>query len=373
MKVLLFYGSKLEFIKHLPVGDIPTIVDLAVIEDEERQKLKLDIPRKEEEEEKEKEKEQQNRSFVSIVGYSNDFPALTESTIESFLSFIYRFRIENLYLQNPPDSIAKQIKEVSSISCETIRQEYSVLEIEKLKLIKENYSNEILGQENARQRIIGALYDVSKKRYKKPCVLLFYGSSGVGKTETAKYIADTIEEPLFRKQFSMLHSEEFTSYLFGGKHSQNSFARDLLERESNVILLDEFDKPNSVFYSAFYQLFDEGVFSDKNYTLKMDNAIIICTSNFISENQIRERLGDPIFSRFDAIIKFNDLSAESVRELINREYNKQFKLLDDDEKRLVEKASILDQLLSFDKILKNARQVRRIVREAISGILIKSL
>ena len=105
----------------------------------------------------------------------------------------------------------------------------------------------------------------------------------------------------------------------------------------------------------------------------MDNAIIICTSNFISENQIRERLGDPIFSRFDAIIKFNDLSAESVRELINREYNKQFKLLDDDEKRLVEKASILDQLLSFDKILKNARQVRRIVREAISGILIKSL
>ena len=43
---------------------------------------------------------------------------------------------------------------------------------------------------------------------------------------------------------------------------QKSFAKDLLARDSNVILLDEFDKANSIFHSAFYQLFDEGIFED---------------------------------------------------------------------------------------------------------------
>ena len=94
-------------------------------------------------------------------------------------------------------------------------------------------------------------------------VLMFYGPSGVGKTETAKFISKALGEKIFRKQFSMFHSEEFSDYLFGENHSRPCFAKDLLERESNVILLDEFDKPAPVFHSVFYQLFDEGVLKIK--------------------------------------------------------------------------------------------------------------
>ncbi|GAB2025093.1 hypothetical protein OfM1_11640 [Lactovum odontotermitis] len=47
--------------------------------------------------------------------------------------------------------------------------------------------------------------------------------------------------------------------LFGGKHNVKSFAKDLLNRESNVILLDEFNKTISLSFSIFYQLFDEEV------------------------------------------------------------------------------------------------------------------
>ena len=39
--------------------------------------------------------------------------------------------------------------------------------------------------------------------------------------------------------------------LFGGKYNEKSFAKDLIARDSNVILLDEFDKAYSVFHSAF--------------------------------------------------------------------------------------------------------------------------
>ena len=80
----------------------------------------------------------------------------------------------------------------------------------------------------------------------------------------------------------MFNSEEFTSYLFGGKHSQNCLAKELLERESNIILFDEFDKTHPVFHSAFYQLFDEGIYEDKNYYVTLEKSVIICTSNYSS-------------------------------------------------------------------------------------------
>ncbi len=48
---------------------------------------------------------------------------------------------------------------------------------------------------------------------------------------------------------------------------------------------------------AFYQLFDEGIFVDKNYCVDMKNTVIICTSNFISEEEARGVLGAPLFAR----------------------------------------------------------------------------
>ncbi|MGF3076521.1 AAA family ATPase [Facklamia sp. P12955] len=89
-------------------------------------------------------------------------------------------------------------------------------------------------------------------------------------------------EKLFRKQLSMYQNKSFADYVFGGNHAEASLARDLLERESKILLFDEFDKANSIFYSAFYQMFDEGRYEDKNYSFDMQNSIIICTSNFLN-------------------------------------------------------------------------------------------
>jgi ATP-dependent Clp protease ATP-binding subunit ClpA len=104
----------------------------------------------------------------------------------------------------------------------------------------------------------------------KPVVMMFYGNSGIGKTETAKFISKILGQNLFRKQFSMFHSGEFQSYIFGGNHSQGCFARDLLERESNVILLDEFDKPHLFFIVHFI-----------NYLMKVFLRIKIIELNYL--------------------------------------------------------------------------------------------
>ena len=67
----------------------------------------------------------------------------------------------------------------------------------------------------------------------------------------AKSISKTLGGELLRVQFSMMQSDEAYNYVFGAEHSKNSFARDMMARESNVILIDEFDKVNPIFYNAF--------------------------------------------------------------------------------------------------------------------------
>lgn len=367
MKVTIFYGSLDEYRTVLPSQFNKTLVELALFDDERHKHIKIDIPGEEINE------EISNKiiRFDCVVGYSDDYASLTEHTIESFTNFILRYEINDLYLQNPPDAITKYLKQLKNVETIIIKQQYHFLDMNKLKKIKKNFAKEIIGQEIAQEKILATLYNIARKRYKKPCVILFYGDTGIGKTETAKYIANCLNEKLFRKQFSMFHSEEFANYIFGGKHNQSSLAKELLERTSNVILFDEFDKPHPTFYSAFYQLFDEGVLTDRQYTVEMKESLIICTSNFKSEKQIREQLGDAIYSRFDAIIGFNKLNREAIEKIIDKEYDFQYKKLNKVEKEIINESMIKDKLLSFSDQLENARQIKRIIREIFGSILVK--
>lgn len=240
--------------------------------------------------------------------------------------------------------------------------------------INEKFDDTIIGQDKVKDRLLAALYPLLQKSSKrKPIVLMFYGKSGVGKTETAKFISKVLGQPLFRKQFSMFHSGEFQGYLFGGTHSQASFARDLLERESNVLLLDEFDKPHPVFHSAFYQLFDEGIFEDKNYQLSLYNSIIICTSNYLTEEEIRKNLGDPIFYRFDKFIKFDDLSIEAICKIIDIQIENRCRKLSPGELKVIDSAYISEKMKAVANRIQNVRQIVKIVDEYISMQLVGAL
>lgn len=119
-------------------------------------------------------------------------------------------------------------------------------------------------------------------------------------------------------------------------------AKGLLDRESNVILLDEFDKANTKFHGAFYQLFDEGIYVDKNYSLELMRSIIICTSNYKSLDDIKEHLGNAIFSRFDAVIKFSDLTIEAKEEIAILQYNEKVSKYTDEEQKVILAADIKD-------------------------------
>lgn len=198
-----------------------------------------------------------------MAAYSESYAGITEGAVQGFISILSGYDIDNLFLPNPPIQIRQQFEQTFRKIVEVKKYNYKSLSKSSFLKIDNSFSEHIIGQDRAKERILVSLYPLLNKSNSKPMVLMFYGPSGVGKTETAKFISKALGEKIFRKQFSMFHSEEFSGYLFGGNHSRPCFAKGLLERESNVILLDEFDKPAPVFHSVFYQLFDEGVLKIK--------------------------------------------------------------------------------------------------------------
>ena len=247
---------------------------------------------------------------------SDDYGLVLEHVLSNFVNIVsLNYDIEKMYIQNPPKQVLHSLCSVYSNQIEYEYSKYKRITRSSLKQVYRNLNKDILGQDECKIQIISGLYRLSTDTKDKPAVLMLYGPSGVGKTETAKSISKTLGGELLRVQFSMMQSDEAYNYVFGAEHSKNSFARDMMARESNVILIDEFDKVSPIFYNAFYELFDEGKFVDTNYEVNLKSAIFLCTSNFLNEEEIKKSLGPAMFSRIGCCIEYKDISAEQKGRL----------------------------------------------------------
>lgn len=364
--IKIFYGPSSEFKKILPDGIRPKTLTKLISELDAKMKTYTIVYDKKEE------KKSRRTKIKTLVVATEEYSRLSDSGINTFLKILEQFDISDIYLQNPPNTIIEQLQGTYK-KIEIEEHEYKKISEDIVKTFYNNFEKIILGQTNSKNRLVTNLYKLSNSYNKdKPIVLLFYGPTGVGKTETAKYIASLMGETIFRKQFSMYQNNSFSDYVFGESHTASSFARDLLERKSNVILFDEFDKTANIFYSAFYQMFDEGIFVDKNYTVNLKNSIIICTSNFNDLNDIRRTLGEPIYNRFNDFIQYNELSKDVAEKLISIKFLKTYKNLNENDKKKLEehKDELLNRILNISSSIKNVRKIDRIIDEVIFYTLI---
>lgn len=371
-EILIYYGPRKEFEKVVSQKTkedqvTKTFSEFIKIFDERSRRYKHIINVEEEQEEKD-----EPISVDSLIAYSDEYASVREHVIINFDSFINDAHISKMYIHNPPQILSNKINNIFP-DTKTISFEYDSINKSNIIEIYDKFDKNIIGQPQAQKAIAVAVTPLCRETHYKPIVILLYGPSGVGKTETAKYLSNQLGGGLFRKQFSMFQNSEFITYLFGGNHHEKSFAKEVLERETNVILLDEFDKANSVFHSAFYQLFDEGTFEDKNYRVNLKNSIIICTSNYTSVKEVQQQLGDPIFSRFDALIEFKALSPESLKKILLSEIDREWASFTQDEKDMLDKAEIQKRLLRHYGKMKNARRVKALVREAFSDSVLSNI
>lgn len=208
---------------------------------------------------------------------------------------------------------------------------------------------------------------------KKPMgSFLFLGPTGVGKTETAKALAEVLfddEEAMIRLDMSEFQTASATADLIGNLVGEGEGRLESLVRmrQYGVLLLDEFEKSHKDVHNIFLQILDEGQYTTgAGKAVNMRNLIIIATSNAgadliwdlesegkdVSEMKdvlvnhlIKTKLYRPeLLNRFDDIVVFHALKGEHIRDIARIHLHNFAKRIYEDKNVRVE---ITEELLDF--------------------------
>lgn len=302
--------------------------------------------------------------------------SLVFENIDLLIKIFTEAEIKDVYIHNPPKRFFKSLKQ--QVPSEILKVEQSSFEKiseEQLKSVSKDLNEKIIGQEKAKKSILRKLVAQLVRPSEKPLVLMFYGEPGIGKTETAKQLSATLygNENVIREQMSMVGGESSVKYFKSTNHSEDSFSKTLLNRESNVILLDEFALAPAFFHSTFFQMFDEGVYEDQNYKVDLNNSIIICTSNFKNLLEMEKNIDIALLSRFDGFVKFSPLSIDEKRQILKITYSKiiSSESMTKHYQEYLKEDEILAGIEAQLNNLPNVRAIRKYVEDVVSEELLE--
>ena len=311
----------------------------------------------------------------NVVIYADDYASVTDHVISNFNNIVLLGHdIQNLYIQNPPKRVESSLRvQFEGIIEERYSHYKEIAKEEVIDLYNHMLASNVVGQQRAKKDVSIGLLKKNTLTNNSPLVMLFYGSSGVGKTELAKTMSEYFNGKLTRIQFSMMQTEEAYKYIFGDAHSKGSLAKDLLSRETNIVLIDEFDKVNSSLYNVFYQMFDEGELEDINYSVDVSNCVFILTTNFNNDKEMAEKLGLPIFSRIDLKIEFQNLTDSELLHIIDNIFENVISRLSEEEKNIIENSGLRETYRKHVGSFENIRMLKSFIEKDIFQIIFEEL
>ncbi len=220
----------------------------------------------------------------------------------------------------------------------------------KLLRLEDDLADRVIGQSEAVTAVANAVIRAraGMKDPRRPIgSFLFLGPTGVGKTELAKTLANTLfdsEENIIRIDMSEYMEKFSVSRLIGsppgyvGYEEGGQLTEAVRRKPYSVILFDEIEKAHEDVFNIFLQIFDDGRLTDnKGKTVDFKNCIIIMTSNigsgYLLENTDRARI-DPLIrdrvmnelkgrfkpeflNRLDDVILFKPLSNAEIKKIID--------------------------------------------------------
>jgi ATP-dependent Clp protease ATP-binding subunit ClpB len=243
------------------------------------------------------------------------------------------------------DSVAEVVSKWTGIPVARLMEG----EIEKLLRMEQRLAERVVGQDDALKAVSAAVRR-SRAGLQDPNrpigVFLFLGPTGVGKTETAKALAEFLfddENAMVRLDMSEFSEKHTVARLIGappgyvGYDEGGQLTEAVRRRPYCVVLLDEIEKAHLDVFNTFLQVFDDGRLTDgQGHTVDFTNTVIIMTSNIGSAlikelgpsadartlrsalmAELDNYLRPEFLNRLDDIIIFHSLTADNLARIVD--------------------------------------------------------
>ena len=228
------------------------------------------------------------------------------------------------------DDIAEVVSRWTGIPVSRMMQS----EREKLLHLEEELHRRVIGQEEA----ITAVSDAVRRSRaglqdpKRPIAsFIFLGTTGVGKTELAKTLAEYLfndESMMTRIDMSEYQDKFSTTRLIGappgyvGYDEGGQLTEAVRRKPYSVVLFDEIEKAHPDVFNTLLQVLDDGRLTDnKGRTVNFKNTIIIMTSN-ASMDMLKHTFRPEFLNRVDDIITFKQLTREEIAQVVELQMNR---------------------------------------------------
>lgn len=300
----------------------------------------------------------------------------------------------------------KDVEDFIQQKTNIVMSEPTIEESNNLLHLEEKIHKKVVAQDEAIVAIADAMRRVRSglaDKSKPIASFLFLGPTGVGKTETAKALAECYfgeEKEMIRLDMSEYQNPDAIERILGKSNEsqyEDSLSEKILRDPFSLVLLDEFEKAYPPLLDLFLQVLDEGRLTDNlGRTVSFKNAIIIATSNagseFIREKINQSIVGDDLkdqtlekvmqmlifkpelVNRFDDVVIFKPLSEEEVsnvaklflEDVVNQALKKQIMLtFSEDVPRFIVKNAYSMEF--------GARNLRRFIEQSIESKLSKMI
>ena len=256
--------------------------------------------------------------------------------------------LDGLAAQGEPqltmDNLARVIELWTKIPASKIREE----EFKRLSELDQRLKKKVVGQDKAIDAVSAAIrrsrVGISPKH--KPVSFIFVGSTGVGKTELVKQLADDLfnaPESLIRLDMSEFMEKHSVSRIIGsppgyvGYDEAGQLTEKIRRKPYSVVLFDEIEKAHPDVLNVLLQILDDGQITDAHgRKVNFENTVIVMTSNAGSDRKegtvgfnksaseldqdramkaLRQFLRPEFINRVDEIVCFNKLSEEDFRPI----------------------------------------------------------
>ena len=259
---------------------------------------------------------------------------------------------------------------------------------ERTKLIhlEEELHKRVIGQDEA----ITAVSDAVRRSRaglqdpKRPIgSFIFLGTTGVGKTELAKALADYLfdDESMMTRIDMSEYQEKFSvTRLIGappgyvGYEEGGQLTEAVRRKPYSVVLFDEIEKAHPDVFNTLLQVLDDGRLTDnKGRVVNFKNTIIIMTSN-AQRDQLRAIFRPEFLNRIDDIITFTPLSESDIKRIVVLQVDKIVKMMKADgiELEVTDEALSVITRAGYDPQF-GARPVKRAIQDKLLNALSKSI